>query len=244
MGTIVPNQKNLIDLVVVMPVYNEEGCIEQVVRAWAAMLACEAPNHLILVLNDGSTDQTARRLEPLTVGLRVEVLHKANSGHGPTILVGYRRAATLAPWVFQVDSDNELSPDHFPKLWRERERYDFLFGVRQGRNAPWARRIVTAVARGCVALLFKPGVRDVNVPYRLMRAGALLRCIQGLPNDTFAPNVIVSGRCARLGYRIFQTPIAFERRRTGEVSIKRWKLLRAAARAFRQTWAAALRGVR
>ena len=109
-----------------MPVYNEEGAIAGVLRQWAAMLdALPDVRYELHVYNDGSRDGTARILRELAAELagKVIVHEKANSGHGPTILLGYREQAAVFDWLFQIDSDGEIGPEKFPGLWQCREGY-------------------------------------------------------------------------------------------------------------------------
>ena len=84
-------------------------------------------------------------------------------------------------------------------------------------------------------MLFGKGVQDVNTPYRLMRAAILKQIVEQIPAGTFAPNVIISGAVAQAGLRICNLPVPHQGRRTGSVSIVKWKLWQAAFRSFRQT---------
>jgi dolichol-phosphate mannosyltransferase len=224
-----------LDLAVVMPVYNEQDCIVEVVQSWLDALTALNLNFQLLVLNDGSKDQTAQALQTFSDDQRVRIIHKRNSGHGPTILVGYHQAVELAPWVFQCDSDDEMKPDHFAAMWAKRDDYDALFGMRDGREQNAGRKIISAVSRLTVQMLFGSGVRDVNVPYRLMRSEFLRPIIRQIPAKTFAPNVIIAGALAKAGLRIYNHPVPHEGRRTGTASIVKWKLWRAAMRSFGQT---------
>lgn len=230
-------------LVVVMPVYNEAEAIAPVLRKWCAMLDTLGLRYRIRAYNDGSKDATGQILqrEAEASGERVLAIDKPNSGHGPTILQGYREAAAEADWVFQIDSDDEMAPDAFPALWAKREAFDFLVGRRSGRRQPLARKVISFVSRGCVRLFYGRGVWDVNTPYRLMRAAVFAPLYAAIPANTFAPNVILSGLAARLKLRAFEMPVPQHDRTTGEVSIKKWKLLKAAARSFAQTIAFAFR---
>ena len=166
---------------------------------------------------------------------RVEVVQKANSGHGPTILMGYRKAVEIADWVFHCDSDGETKAEYFPALWEQRDRYDALFGTRAGRQQNLARKLISAGSRLTVRLLFGKGVRDVNTAYRLIRAPILKPILPQIPDATFAPNVIISGTMAKAGLRFFHYPVPFEYRKTGTVSIAKWKLWKVAFRSFWQT---------
>jgi len=224
-----------LDLALVMPIYNEEECIVDVVNSWLDVLNALEVDYRAILLNDGSTDETAKAVDTFAGNNRVEIVHKPNSGHGPTILMGYRRAVQIASWVFQTDSDGEMKAEYFPNLWRVREDYDALFGTREGRDQGLARKVISAVSRLTVRVLFGTGVKDVNTAYRLIRAGVLERIIKQIPDDTVAPNVIISGAMAKAGLRFFHYPIPFEFRKTGTVSIIRWKLCKLAIRAFFQT---------
>ncbi len=223
------------ELALVMPVYNEEACIVGVVQSWRDMFASLGVDVRLIVLNDGSRDGTAEALSRLRDDERIEIVNKPNSGHGPTILTGYRRAAEMADWIFQCDSDDEMKPDHFPELWKRRAEYDALFGMRSGREQNAGRRLISAASRFTVRLLFGAGVSDVNTPYRLIRAPLLKAIIAQIPDDTFAPNVIISGSLARAGARVYNHPVPHEQRRTGSVSIVKWKLWKSAFRSFWQT---------
>jgi len=223
------------ELAVVMPVYNEEGCVGRVLRAWQEALRALGTNFLIIALNDGSTDGTAAALAPFEKDPNALVVHKANSGHGPTILMGYRTAVQLAQWVFQCDSDDEMPPESFEALWEQRDCYDALLGVRSGRLQTAGRRMLSAASRWTVRLLFGQGVRDVNSPYRLVRASLLKSIVEQVPSDAFAPNVIISGALVRYGARILNSPVPCRPRQTGSASLASWKLLRAAWNSFWQT---------
>jgi glycosyltransferase involved in cell wall biosynthesis len=223
------------ELAVVMPVYNEEACIAQVVESWLNVLTDLQVNFLMIVLDDGSTDATAKTLDRFADDTRVCIVHQANAGHGPTILRGYRQAANVADWVFQCDSDNEMSPESFSLLWEQRSDYNAVFGYRRGRQQSRGRSLVSWCSRLTVRLLFGSGVRDVNTPYRLMRSTVLYPIIERVPADTFAPNILISGAIARAGVPIVNIPVPCRPRQSG-CSINTWKLGKGAIRSFAQTW--------
>ena len=224
----------MFDLALVMPVYNEEGCITETLHDWIQALEGLAIRYRIIALNDGSTDDTGTLLDSFSSFPQVEIVHHVNCGHGPTILTGYRRAVALAEWVFQCDSDGEMPASHFNALWAQREDFDALFGYREGRRQGPGRKLISACSRLAVKLLFGKGVRDVNVPYRLMRSTCLERIIPQIPDTTFAPNVIISGAFSKAKLRLANVSVPFQPRRTGTVSIAKWKLWKAAFRSFWQ----------
>jgi glycosyltransferase involved in cell wall biosynthesis len=224
-----------LDLAVVMPVYNEEGCIADVVGSWLKVFSKQNIKFRVIVLNDGSTDGTKDVLAKFAGNPNVEIVDKANSGHGPTILVGYSKAVGLAEWVFQCDSDDEISPGYFPDLWNRRNDFDALLGYRSLSNLQMPRIMISVVSRIVVRLLFGRGVRDVNIPYRLIRSDLLGQIVEQIPPGVFAPNVIISGALSQAKLRIHNQHVKWEYRKTGTVSIARWKLWKSAIDSFWQT---------
>jgi dolichol-phosphate mannosyltransferase len=224
-----------LELSVVMPTYNEEACITEVVQSWRDALEALGMPFLIVVLNDGSTDGTEQALAAFESDYRVAVVTKPNSGHGPTILWGYRDASQKASWVFQVDADNEMDPRHFASMWKMRDDYDALLGVRTNREQSLGRMLISAVSRVVIRLAYAPGVDDVNVPYRLIRASMLAPIANAIPDSTFAPNLVVSGTLALARARIANIPVPHRNRPTGSVSIVGWRLWVSASRSLAQT---------
>ena len=223
------------ELIVVMPVYNEAECIGAVLDDWSATLSNLNVDFEIIALNDGSKDDTANVLVAYQDDERVTVVNKANSGHGPTILQGYRDAIERADWVFQVDSDDEMKPRAFANFWSRRDKYDAIFGVRVAREQDSARRFLSAGSRATVKFLYGRGVRDVNVPYRLMRARVLKPIVAAIPDDTFAPNILISGVLGKRRRRVLNLPVLHENRKTGTGSLTNSKVWKVAARALMQT---------
>jgi dolichol-phosphate mannosyltransferase len=228
-------RKATYDLALVMPVYNEEGCIADVVRSWYDRLMALDIRFVMIIVNDGSTDGTAGILRDLSDDNRITVIHQSNRGHGPAILRGYRQAVPCAEWVFQCDSDNEMSPDSFGELWTRRGAYDAVLGFRQNRHQNASRGFITRCSQLTVRLVFGSSIQDVNTPYRLMRSCVLGSMLDHIPPDAFAPNIIIGGALASCGARGSSVPVPSQFRRTGRVSIAKWRLWKGAFRSLWQT---------
>ena len=224
-------------LCIVMPVYNEEGSIGAVLEKWTRALDELEINYVIRPYNDGSRDSSLSVMRAAAAkSPRIEVHDKPNGGHGHTILTGYREAARDGfDWIFQIDSDDEMGPERFHELWNKRTEFDFLVGRRDGRKQQLPRKIISLGSRLCVRLFYGKGIWDINTPYRLMRTNAFHQYFTEIPLTTFAPNVVLSGLAARNGLRSYELPVPQHDRTTGEVSIRKWKLAKAAARSFLQT---------
>ena len=222
------------DLNVIIPLYNEEEIIDTVLKKWSTLFESLKIDYTIHVYNDGSKDNSLEIANSFASNKKHICVHdKVNSGHGSTILQGYRENID-AEWLFQIDSDDEIGTNEFNHFWNSRQNYDFLIGLRIERNSPLIRKIITFITRLTVTLFYGIGIKDVNCPFRLMRTELFSKYINQIPAHYFAPNVIVSGIATKKKFRIFQAPVVFHSRTTGTVSIKKWQLIRAALSSFGQ----------
>lgn len=224
--------KLLKDVAVVIPVFNEEKLIGECINEWLNVLDSVNLNYEILIIDDGSSDATISIVERYGDNQNVQVIIKQNEGHGPTILAGYKRAVGIAEWVFQADSDNEISPNQFSALWSRRQGQDAVIAWRQGRNQTTVRRLVTFFARVTTKVLFRCHLRDVNIPFRLIRSETLTILLEKIPSDTFAPNIALSGALSLMNYQVEECPVIFNERIVGESSLSNLGAVRKGGRAL------------
>jgi len=224
--------KLLKDVAVVIPVFNEEKLIGECINEWLNVLDSVNLNYEILIIDDGSSDATISIVERYGDNQNVQVIIKQNEGHGPTILAGYKRAVGIAEWVFQADSDNEISPNQFSALWSRRQGQDAVIAWRQGRNQTTVRRLVTFFARVTTKVLFRCHLRDVNIPFRLIRSETLTILLEKIPSDTFAPNIALSGALSLMNYQVEEYPVVFNERIVGESSLSNLGAVRKGGRAL------------
>jgi glycosyltransferase involved in cell wall biosynthesis len=210
-------------LYVVMPIYNEQTSIGGVVREWKEALAKAAPDHRILILNDGSKDNTAQVLADLAAATPgVEIINKPNSGHGQTCIMGYGEAIQRgARWIFQIDSDGQCDPQYFAAAWAKRGECAAVYGKRMDRDDGTARKVISFFCRLATHIATGVNVRDPNVPYRLMRADILAPAIVDFPKDFGLANILISVIVQKgLGPKMGFIPIGFRDRTGGEPSVK------------------------
>ena len=224
--------KLLKDVAVVIPVFNEEKLIGECIDEWLNVLDSVNLNYEILIIDDGSSDATISIVERYGDNQNIQAIIKQNEGHGPTILAGYKRAVGIAEWVFQADSDNEISPNQFSALWSRRQGQDAVIAWRQGRDQTTVRRLVTFFARVTTKVLFRCHLRDVNIPFRLFRSETLTILLEKIPSDTFAPNIALSGALSLMNYQVEECPVIFNERIVGESSLSNLGAVRKGGRAL------------
>ena len=115
-----PKERNMDKLYIVIPAYNEQDNIEQVINDWYPVIEKHNGNgqsHLI-VIDDGSKDSTYEKLKQCTKTRPLLIpITKPNGGHGATVLYGYKYALKNgADYIFQTDSDGQTLPEEFEPL--------------------------------------------------------------------------------------------------------------------------------
>ena len=224
-------------LCVAMPAYNEEGCIDEVIKNWIDYLSrMPGVEFRFIVVNDGSRDRTGEILDGLAKSeSRLSVVHQENGGHGKALLTAYRAALALGPdWVFHVDSDDQFKPEDLGTLWAERNKAPFSMGIRAERHDAFHRLVITRILILFNLFIFGTYLRDANIPYRLIKADYLKRLLDLFPNDVFAPNIFLAVLAKKDGNLVQTTPVNHRDRHSGKVSIVRWRLIKACLRCVRE----------
>lgn len=209
-------------LAVVMPVYNEEECIQNVIASWYAKFSILTNDDFtFLAINDGSKDNSLLELQNLAeIYPHLKIITKDNEGHGPTVLRGYREAISLGPeWIFQMDSDNQFFSDDFDLLWNRREESTFILGKRENRQDPFPRLVVTRILKLLIFIFFLKRVKDPNIPFRLLKTETLKSFVEKLTSDYFAPNIYLSLFAKKEGIDTIDIPVQHVERKSGENSI-------------------------
>lgn len=221
----------------VMPAYNEEANIEDVIKQWHPI--CEKINQLgdnakLVIANDGSKDNTFGIMTQLQDKYPFLIpLDKANSGHGATVLHLYRYAIDNgADYVFQTDSDGQTLPEEFWQMWDNKEKYDFQIGTRGGRQDGGSRVFVTKTLRFVVWCMFHVWVKDANTPFRLLKVEKLKPILNIIPTDYNLANVAVSAIAVRWNYNIAWYPITFRPRQGGVNSINMKRIFKIGVKAL------------
>lgn len=211
------------DLLVVMPVFNERASVRKVVTEWFHEVNDWTERFCFLVIDDGSEDGTPEIVRRLIdqLGDRLELRSRENRGHGQSCLEGYRAGVERGvPFLFQIDSDGQCDPQFFFRLWRERERFDVIYGHRKRRDDGWRRVAASLVLKMVLRVVAGVWCADANTPYRLMRTDAVAPYLPGIPSDFFLANVALAVLLRReTSIRHGRVPIRFRERYGGEPSV-------------------------
>ncbi len=186
-------------LSVVVPAYNEEAVIAEVVR--------KIKDHLedgeeILVVDDGSTDRTAELARQ--AGARV-VSHPYNIGNGAAVKTGIRngRGEIL---VF-IDGDGQHDPAEIRQLSSQIGAYDMVVGARQGMGGgSLHRNMANGIYNLFASYVTGRKIADLTSGFRAIRAGVARKFVYLLPN-TFSYPTTITLSLMRAGRSVKYHPI-------------------------------------
>lgn len=218
-----------------MPAYNEEANIEQVIAQWYPVVEKTGKDSRLVVLNDGSRDRTAEKLEACSQKYpQLIAISKKNEGHGATIYRGYRYAIEHgADYIFQTDSDGQTLPEEFGKFWADRKSCGLLIGYRKGRKDGIGRVFVTKVLRLVLLVTLGVWVRDANTPYRLMKASQLSGVLKRIPEGFDLTNVLITVIYKKHKLGIYDYPITFRPRQGGKNSLNMKRIVKIGQKAWK-----------
>ncbi len=195
---------------VIVPVFNEERGLPMVLEE----LVRSCPGAEIIVVNDGSTDASARiaREFPVTV-----LTHEVNRGYGAALKTGIKGAKHERLVFF--DGDGQHDPAYIPGMLDRLEDADLVIGERNlyTRRSP-LHSAGRAVLSRLVNFLTRMRVRDINCGLRVARRNAVLRYLGLLP-DGFSFSTTSTVVFAKFRRHLIFVPVHV-RRRIGESSVK------------------------
>lgn len=187
-------RKSKDNLYIVIPAYNEEETIEDVVKEWHEVVEKIGNESKLVIINDGSKDNTLKILKKLQKKYsNLIALDKKNGGHGDTVLYGYNYALENdAKYIFQTDSDGQTLASEFWPFWEDRKKHDAIIGYRNAREDGFSRIIVTKTLKLVLFFIFHLWITDANTPYRLMSKEVLEKYYSKIPEHFNLSNVMLT----------------------------------------------------
>ncbi len=219
-------------LSVIVPAYNEAGSISDTVRNIEAVLSKCRPDHELIIVDDGSTDQTLQRASAAASsreGVTVLSYHD-NHGKGHALKHGFQ--AAKGDLVLFLDADSDLPPSQIP-LFLERMNagdVDVVIGSKRHPqskvNYPPARRLFSRAYSLLVMVLFQLDISDTQTGIKLFRRKVLDDVFPKVLVKQYAYDLELLVNAKRLGHRVGEMPIVLNYRFQSRIKTRAvWNIL-------------------
>jgi len=204
-------------LSVVIPAYNEEKRITKTLKEVENYLKTQAYHWEIIVVNDGSKDNTATVVQKLTPEIRNLRLIDNKENHGKGYVVRQGMLEAQGKYRVFTDADNSTTLDHVERMWPEFEAgYEVVIGSRDIEGAklavpqPWWRRRVGDVFNLMVQIMCGLwGIWDTQCGFKGFSQKATEEIFPQCTIDRFAfdPEILVVAK--KMGYKIQEVPVTW-----------------------------------
>lgn len=158
-------------LSVFFPAYNDAPSLPALIEKTFATLRQHVDDYEVIVVNDGSHDETGLVLLQLQkrFGPRMRILtHPENRGYGGALRSGF--AAASKEYVFYTDGDGQYDIGELPLLLKQvRNGVGLVNGYKLERNDPWHRIWIGKTYNALARALFQIRIRDIDCDFRLIR---------------------------------------------------------------------------
>ncbi|MEK7328793.1 MAG: glycosyltransferase family 2 protein [Chloroflexota bacterium] len=191
---------------VFFPAYNDAGTIPTMIIRALQTLPEVSDDYEVIVINDGSTDDTGRVLDEMSrLYPQVRIIHHTQpSGYGGVLRAGF--AAAQKEWIFYTDGDAQYDSRELALLARAAEDgVDMVQGYKIKRHDPFHRIVIGWLYQYFVKLVFNLSIRDVDCDFRLMRRAIFDRVKLESTTGTITFEMVKKIQDA--GYRIVEVPV-------------------------------------
>lgn len=200
----------------ILPAHNEAENIVQAVETLASILSDLAPAWEIVVVDDGSQDDTAQLVCRLSQGRDQVKLarHPVNRGYGAALKTGIELARHQL--LFVMDADLQFDPNELKTLLPLSEQYDIVLGYRKRRREHLGRRLNARCWGVLMHLLFGLRVQDINCAFKIFNGRVFDRITIRSRGAMVCSEILILAK--KLGFTIKEVPVTHYPRKRGRSS--------------------------
>lgn len=193
--------KKINSLSIVLPCYNEENNIGQLVEICLDFLPSIANDFEIIVVNDGSTDNSLQVLQQFDN--KIKIINQDNQGYGAALKAGFKNVTK--EWIFFTDSDLQFDITELRNFIRFTSDYNFIFGYRIKRADNFVRKLIALLLKiwNKILLDFPLSYKDIDCAFKLMHTQNFKE-IRELESSGAMINTELILRILNKGYKIKQ----------------------------------------
>ncbi len=197
------------ELSLFLPTYNESGNIEKVVLNARKVLLEKAKKWEIIVVNDGSKDNTREIIEKLhQEDSRIRLInHEVNKGYGGSLQSGFYNSKY--EWITFIDSDGQFDFGEINKFYDEQKRTnaDLVIGYYKKRQVSKLKIITSKMWELSVFILFGLHVKDIDCGFKLISKKVIDRIprLESERGAFISSELLIKSRKA--GFKIVEIPV-------------------------------------
>ena len=196
---------------IIIPVNNEEQTVGGIIKKIKAL----HPEFEIIVINDGSTDETGAVAKDAGA---IVYSHPYNIGNGAAIKSGIRIAS--GEILVFMDGDGQHNPEDIKRLIKWLPDYDMVVGARsKGHQASWVRALGNKIFNSLASYVSKFAIEDLTSGFRAIKSGVAHNLLYLLPNTYSYPTTLTLG-VLRNGKSVKYTSIEIQGRQKGKSKIR------------------------
>jgi len=210
--------KSISELSSLMPAYNEQEVLPVALREAVGALEDLCDTWELVVVDDGSTDQTPEILrEWATKEPRIRVVtQEQNSGYSQALIRGFSECRYET--IFYTDADAQFDLHDIADLYPQLAEFDMVTGYRLGRQDRWVRFLTSGVYNRLQGWLLGLRVKDVNCAFKLFRRSFFDQV--HLSSDGFLIDAELYARAKKANLSWTQVGVRHRPRELGNTTVK------------------------
>jgi len=223
------------EISVFFPTYNEEKNIKNTVSEAVRVLQEVALKWEIIIVNDGSTDNTGHIIEDLTQkDNRIKLVnHAKNFGYGAAIKTGLKNCRYKI--IAHMDSDGQFTFSEIEKFLPHLENTDLVLGFRKKRTDSFYRRILQRILWIVDYLLFGLNIKDVDCGFKVFKKDVVEK-IGSLKTESAITETEFVVRALKAGFKFTQIGVDHHPRLDGAQTGGKLKVICKAAKEGLWLW--------
>jgi len=219
----------LSELSLFLPTYNEEAVIAETISKADEILKKVAKKYEILVVNDGSTDNTAQIVSNLgkqNKHIRM-ITHDPNKGYGGALKTGLYKSKYK--YITFIDSDGQFDFAQINEFIKYVDKFDLIIGYRHNRADHSLRKVIAFLLKVWNLIWFQFWVTDADCAFKLVKKN-VISSIPSLKTESAITTTEFLIKAKQAGFKVKEIPVSHYERVGGQSTGSNPKVILRAAR--------------
>ncbi len=202
---------------IIVPAYNEEKRSSGFIPNLLLFIKRKIPDSEVLVVNDGSRDNTAEKVNSMIKKVKAEhfakvIGYEKNKGKGNAVAFGVK--AAKGGKILFIDADGSISPEEIPLMLKKLNEYDVVAGdrtsVKSKRKTTFLRKITSFGFNLWVSIIFQYSLRDNLCGFKGFRKNAAKKLFSDLKDRRWVFDVELFYKIKKKKYSLYFLPIKWK----------------------------------